>query len=330
MCHWQRGSVLILVVWTISLLSILAFGLGSRCAFALSLSQRLEQQLRASYIAAAGITQAAVVLRLDENVNADGGNDPWANNSSAFNRHPFGEGAFSVEAPAPSAHSHAPRYGLTDQERFININTATAEILKQLSQEQAGLKDLEATTIAESIIDWRDEDKEQLPNGAEEYYYLGLNPSYSCKNAAFESVEELLLIRGMRPEIFQKIQSFVTVYGSGAVNINTASEAVLSALGISRVGVLGLLAYYSGEDDQLGTDDDRLLTSVGAVSTELQGAIPAEDANRITELASKQLAGVRSTAFEARSTGDVGKEQSRVRAHAVIDRDGRVLSWEEK
>ncbi len=328
MCRWQRsGSVLILVVWTISLLSVLALGLGSRCAFALSLTQRLEQQLRASYIAAAGVQRSAEVLAEDLSLLVDGANDIWFNNGTLFREQSFGGGVFSVGAVNRGTSQEPTQYGLVDQERFINLNTAPAEILKALVLRSAPVKDLEATTIAESIIDWRDKDKDPLPSGAEEYYYLTLNPPYACKDAPFESLEELLLVRGVTPAIYQKIRPSLTVYGSGAVNINTADEVVLSAIGMSASGVAAILAYRAGEDDELHTSDDRVLSSIAAVASEV-GA-PAEDVNRLTRLAAEKLVGVGSTAFEASVTGDFGRENRSVRTTAVMDRKGRILAWEE-
>ena len=331
MFRWQRtGSVLILVVWTICLLSILAVALGSRCAFALGLTDRLEQQLRASYIAASGVQQAAQTLISDKNISIDGVNDVWANNSNEFFERPFGGGTFTVSAPNFAAPGKPARAGLIDQERFINLNTATPEILKQLIQRASGIKSLEAVTIAESIVDWRDKDKEALPSGAEDYYYLGLSTAYECKNGPFESVEELLLVRGVTPEIFNRIRPYITVYGSGAVNINTADATVLEALGLSTFGVQGMLAYRAGEDDELGTDDDRVFNSAGALSAELRALVPAEDANRLVELASQKLIDVRSTAFEVRSVARLeGRENAGAQVIAVIDRENKVLSWEE-
>lgn len=330
MFRWQRtGSVLILVVWTICLLSILAVALGSRCAFALGLTDRLEQQLRSSYIAAAGVQQAAQILNSDESVSVDGMNDVWANNGALY-EHLFGGGVFSISAPNAASPTKPALPGLIDQERFLNLNTATPEMLKALIQGVAGTKSLEATSIAESIVDWRDKDKEQLPSGAEEYYYLGLSTPYECKNAPFESVEELLLIRGMTPEIFKRIRPYVTVYGSGAVNLNTAGEEVLYALGLSSLSVQGLLAYRAGEDDKLGNEDDRVLVSANAFSADLQALMPAEDIKTLVKLSSQKLVDVRSTAFEVRSAARLDRENTGTRVTAVIDRDNNVLSWEER
>jgi type II secretory pathway component PulK len=55
--------------------------------------------------------------------------------------------------------------------------------------------------LAASIIDWRDEDSEITPGGAEDEYYLLLPQPYNCKNSPLETVEEILLIKGASAEL---------------------------------------------------------------------------------------------------------------------------------
>jgi type II secretory pathway component PulK len=79
-------------------------------------------------------------------------------------------------------------YGLVDEAGKLNLNTATVDMLSQLP----GMTD----QLAASIIDWRDADDDVTPNGAESSTYLAMQPSYSCKNAPFESIEELAWVYG--------------------------------------------------------------------------------------------------------------------------------------
>ena len=55
--------------------------------------------------------------------------------------------------------------------------------------------------ISEAIFDWIDDDDEARTNGAENEYYQALAPPYECKNAPLETLDELLLIRGITPQI---------------------------------------------------------------------------------------------------------------------------------
>jgi DNA uptake protein ComE-like DNA-binding protein len=68
---------------------------------------------------------------------------------------------------------------------------------------QAALMELPGMTleIADAILDWLDADDEPRAYGCERSYYSGLNPPYAPKNGAFSSVEELLLVRGVTPQM---------------------------------------------------------------------------------------------------------------------------------
>ena len=79
-------------------------------------------------------------------------------------------------------------YGLVDEAGKININTATLDMLMALP----GMTD----QLAASIIDWRDSDDTPTESGAESSTYLAMQPSYNCKNSAFESIEELAWVYG--------------------------------------------------------------------------------------------------------------------------------------
>ena len=92
--------------------------------------------------------------------------------------------------------------------------------------------------IVPSIIDWIDSDDEvtSLPfvkhknRGAESGYYGRSRPSYKCRNAPVETIEELLLVKGISPEIFDRLRDHLTVYGDGKINVNSASKLTLASL----------------------------------------------------------------------------------------------------
>ncbi|MBT3379959.1 MAG: hypothetical protein HN742_03000 [Lentisphaerae bacterium] len=78
--------------------------------------------------------------------------------------------------------------GLIDEASKLNLNTATADMLKALPGMTAEL--------AAAIIDWRDTDEDPQSGGAESETYLRLSRPYRCKNAPFSSPEELRLVYG--------------------------------------------------------------------------------------------------------------------------------------
>ncbi|MCH7729342.1 MAG: general secretion pathway protein GspK, partial [Planctomycetes bacterium] len=96
------------------------------------------------------------------------------------------------------------RYGLEDESSRINLN---ALLIVDKQMENGGRQLLMALPgmteeIADAIMDWLDEDDEPREFGAELEYYSSLTPPYAPKNGPLETVEELLLIRGIRENPF--------------------------------------------------------------------------------------------------------------------------------
>lgn len=94
-----------------------------------------------------------------------------------------------------------------------------------------------ADTIIDSVLDWMDKDNLHRLHGAEDEYYQSLPNPYKAKNAPFDTVEELLLVKGMTEEILfgtkerKGLIEFVTVYGSSSkINVNLAPKEVIMAL----------------------------------------------------------------------------------------------------
>ena len=89
-----------------------------------------------------------------------------------------------------------------------------------------------AEPILQAILDWVDADSEvRFPNGAEDAYYLKLDTPYRAANRPFTDVSELLLVRGVTPEVYARLRPFVTALPDHAdVNINSAPAEVLMSL----------------------------------------------------------------------------------------------------
>jgi len=89
-----------------------------------------------------------------------------------------------------------------------------------------------------ALVDWLDPDENisSLPLvrggnlGAESVYYSKLSPPYKCKNRLMEAIDELTLVKGVTSETFDKLHNYVTVYGDGKININSAPKEVIESL----------------------------------------------------------------------------------------------------
>jgi len=136
---------------------------------------------------------------------------------------------------------------ITDECSKLNLNTATANQLLNLDTETM------SETIAESILDWRDQDEVVRTNGAENGYYLNLDVGYLCRNGNFRTPRENLRVKGMTEDLFYGKNNrilgqggwsrFVTCYsavknvdasGGARVNVNSAQESdLISKLSLS-------------------------------------------------------------------------------------------------
>jgi general secretion pathway protein K len=301
-----------------------AAGVASRAFFVLDLSKRLSEQLRAAYLARGAVEYATVVLGHDADPSVDALNERWADDESSFHDHPLAGGTFTIIAGDEDG---VTRYGLSDEERRIPLNSAPTEVLEQLLETTGGMRVEDAQEAAAAIEDWRDPDTNQRPRGAEGFYYHSLGQAYDCKDGPFENVEELLLVKGIEPEIYRRIEPYVTVFGSGRVNMNTASLPVIRAFGVSDVGVDGVRYFRAGNDNTPRTSDDRRLVSVGELESELKAYVSVEDLAQLKHLIQEQFLTTGSTVFRMAIEAQMETPMSRMQAFCVIDRQGSIKQW---
>jgi type II secretory pathway component PulK len=327
----REGSILILVVWVLTLLSLLSVGFGARVSFALGLTDRFQNEFGAQYAARGGIQYAISVLQEDEFVQFDGFKEDWYRRQELFKHQQLAFGQFSIWSEQINMETEelTKRYGLTDEESKINLNTAPVEVLRNLFMFTGGLEDVMAETMAHEIVDWRDEDEDALPYGAEDSDYKNGRHRYESKDAPFQAVEELRLVRSATPEIFTKVRPYLTVFGSGGVNVNTASKEVLVALGLSEFGADSIVDKRSGADTFEGTLDDQLFISSVVFIEELRGVVDDKELVSISDMVKSGLLAVRSDTFHFFVTGKTTREKWDAQLECVVSRSGSILALTE-
>ncbi len=326
----RRGSVLIIVLWSLFFLAMLAVAVQAYVMPYAELSGKLMNRTQMHYFANAGVERAIFEVENDDTDLYDSLFDSWSRNDAAFNNGAIQGGTFSVLKDAPLS-SDKPEYGLTDEEGKININKASQQVLKSLFEKVAQVESEEADAIADSIIDWRDEDDVEQKNGKENDYYQALEQPYDCKNGDFEVREELLLVGGVTPEMFDKIKDCITVYGEGAVNVNTASIPVLVSLGMDAALAEKVIKFRavssSKKDDEIPEGvftDASLITDLLNKTESLSGGEIAQ-MQRVLPLLS-----VKSNNFKGNVVGSYrgGKTE---RIVFVYDRNEKIMkSWREE
>lgn len=152
-----------------------------------------------------------------------------------------------MEHPRFSGTDPLFEYDAVDETARVNLNTAADK----------GLVFLKGLLMALGVDEWTAEE---------------ISLSFMDKKDEFLCPEDLLSLEGVTPEIFERLRPYVTAYpsrGRFQVNLNTATEPVLSALAGSVTGgmthanridaegfVRKLTAYRAGGDGQEGTEDD--------------------------------------------------------------------------
>jgi general secretion pathway protein K len=127
------------------------------------------------------------------------------------------------------------RARVEDLQGRFNVNRLAAEgpdgpataIFRQLLR-NLGLPD----TLAPAVADWLDaDDQPRDSDGAEDDFYSRLPRPYRAGNQPLADISELRLVRGFTPEIIAKLEPFICALPeAAALNVNTASPTVLSAL----------------------------------------------------------------------------------------------------
>jgi len=230
----KRGAVaLILVVWIMIILIAIVLEFSYSMRTEINITQNFKEEEEAYQLALAGIEYAKAEIGKIEVMQK-----VFLNEEEVL--------IFDTDVMEPVRTKNLGRgsfeYVITDEDGKLDINIATHEQLKYIFIE-SGLDLDEAVGIVDSIIDWRDTNDLHMLNGAEEDYYRDLDEPYSCKDGPFDSIEELLLVKGMTKEIlygsiddedeektYGGIVGSLTVNGSKKINVNTAPRVVVEAV----------------------------------------------------------------------------------------------------
>ncbi len=273
-----------------------------------------RDSIRAAVLAEAGIQASKAILREDAKSNSyDSLADIWAQAQPPAD---LGAGTITLS--------------IEDEERKININNLIRPQGNAPNDENVAVfrRLLELLgidpSVADAVLDWLDNDESPRVGGAESSYYLALPYPYNSKNDFFDTIDELRLVRGVTPEVFEKLRPYITVNSSGTVNINTASKAVLMALSA------GQGSFNEPEIDEKTADafityrQDRPFASNATLAADLAAASPV--LGNLWKTNFKNLIGVQSFNFHVRSTGDVGGTVRTIDAIAARPA-GNVIQW---
>jgi len=259
-----KGVALIMVLWVIAILSVvvLEFSFGMRTEA--NMTKNFKEEAYLYGLAEGGLHRAIAELiykhdpmiqqkrrALKENIPP--GKEEWITDGRLYLL-PFGQGKGEVS--------------VMGEDGKININMVSETFLRKIIGNM-GLEEEVRDVVVASIMDWRDPDDLYRLNGAENDYYQSLADPYYCKDGNLDSIEELLLVRGVTRDLFYGkmkkedgktervgLKDIFSIYASGEqIDINSASPLVMRmALGIP-VGVTRLIVK-AREEKRLENQQD--------------------------------------------------------------------------
>lgn len=241
----EKGSALLAVLWMAAALAAIAFALSSTVRTETSRVGGDTDGLRTYYLASGSVERGIQWMLWGYSgytqTNPDGSPRYWTPNQPRMIMH-YPSGDALVELIPESAK--------------LNINTASIDELMRVATAVSGDAST-ARALAEAIVDWRS------PPGSVgattlDSFYLSLGPTFRPRHASFEEIEELLLVRGMTPELFYGtfasdsegrlfarggLRDCLSVWGGhGLYDINTASPALMEAIGVPPPSIVQIMA----------------------------------------------------------------------------------------
>ncbi len=224
----ESGVALIIVLWVMAVLIVISLSFSVMARTEVFSTMTFKEQVINKYLAEAGM-QRAIMEIFYRNINK--------NKQINFDEEKY----FRTDGTFYSLEVNNGYYKLriTDESGKININAmndTTGIILNNLLV-NSGVEKETADTIVDSILDWKDADNLTRLNGAEDDYYSKLPNPYKAKNGNFDTLEELLLVKGVTQKILygdeekQGLINFITLNSNtNKINIYAASPEVLKAI----------------------------------------------------------------------------------------------------
>lgn len=210
LAHTYKGVALVIVLWMLSLLSILAVTYSSIMRTETMLTSNLVHGAKAKALAEAGIWQGITELLKPFNERI------WLTDGS-INSFQFNNNKVNVR--------------LFDETGKIDLNLAKPELIRALFESIDIINNEKVEALSDAVKDWRDRDSLTRLYGAEDEDYERQGYSYGAKDGLFNTIDEIQQVIGMTSTIYKRIKPLITIYSRRAdVDKQVASREVLMIL----------------------------------------------------------------------------------------------------
>ncbi len=224
----QRGVALITALLVVAVAAAAAVTLSADSSLALRRSGNLLLREQAWQVALGGEAFAMTLLQRDaRNSRTDTLDEFWAQPLPPL---PIEGGVVTGRLTDLQAHFNPNNLWSAEHGVDPVAQARLRNLLRALGLDEA---------LADAVLDWIDPDSEPAgPGGAEDDFYLNQDPPYRTANRPLASPSELRLVRGISAEVAARLLPEISVLPAGsAINVNTASDATLRALGLDEAGV---------------------------------------------------------------------------------------------
>jgi general secretion pathway protein K len=301
-----------MVLWVLTILTVIVFSFAFMTRAETQAAMTFKDWTVKKFLAEAGIERGIMeIYYRTQNLNAplEEGLEVWRTDGTPYTVD-TGGGRFVVS--------------IVDESGKINVNTLTDSsgiILKNLLM-NSGVQEEDADTIVDSILDWKDKTGGDLHrlHGAGDDYYMSLPTPYKPRHDNFQTLEELLLVKGVTPQILygdgkrKGIIDFLTVKSpSPVINLMAASREVLEAIpGLEDDDVEQIISLREAE-----TDMKAFQAFKGKVTPPFNGLVNAVSRGSTFTLESVGYTGEAKTGYAVRATVNVGALSSAPRRAAT-------------
>jgi general secretion pathway protein K len=214
----QRGVAVVMAVLVVALATSAATYILWHQSLWLRQVENLAGRAQADAIARAAASWAATILAEDDPA-LDHLGEIWARRMPPFPAEQAQVAGAMLDEQAKFNVNNLAREGGVTPHDFVAFQRLLAAL---------GLPG----GLAEAVVDWLDADDEVTqPNGAEDPYYLALDPPYRTAGRRVVDLGELVRVRGFTADTLARLAPFVTALPEETpVNVNTAPPEVLQAL----------------------------------------------------------------------------------------------------
>jgi type II secretory pathway component PulK len=238
----RRAVVLIAVLAVVAVLSYFAYQYADLATAEHKAMNQTARSIQTRKFAESGVHYIAALLSSSEGIpNLLGENlfdnpNIFRDKVVRLGQAASDQGKFSIVALGEDGQSY--RFGMMGENAKLDLNALVAmDKTGQIAHDILIKLPNMTEEFVDAIIDWIDSNEQQRPAGCENEYYLGLSPPYRCKNAPLDSLEEMLLVRGVTPQL---------LYGNDK-NRNGMLDADEADDGAGVLGWSAFLTVYSRE-----------------------------------------------------------------------------------